>query len=1359
MKLQLPYSLLLVTFLASRLPAQDMRRQVISVADGLSQGMVNDILQDEDGFMWFATADGLNRYDGRQFRSFRRNAYNPYSLPSNVVSDIYTDPAARLWVVTTLGISIFDKKTERFSKLVPLDRALEPYLNASIFSISGVGNSLFVLNNSGTDWTLLKIDPTSAHTSGSTTKVQTRAWSLPTNQTGWVSGFLPISQDQVLLSASQGIFLLNLRPDATVELKQTDQPFRALMNRKVSVFSDETGRYWLAGQDEIRCYTASGDTVKQAGLRRLDKTIAAGLCAAGLVFRQNDEVFLMPYNEVFRKARKTTWSLGALETDLMINQIFSDPAGVIWLSVGTRGLLKLSPPVRGIEHYFRGVNIVSLAKAGDSALLLNNQQQRYPPELNRAKTDALLLDLADSQHQTSPLTRETLIPVYHNVRRNGVCMREASGCFVAQDFLLCADRKLRIPIPEKFGNWWHPGFFQMDSNGLIWSVYCNDVLAVFNSRTGAVQAWSFKHLMPGSLPGYCLNTAFWVDSNNNIWIGTGTDGLLRASYDQGQIRFQHYPHNPNQRNSLSHYNVLAILEDSKDPDCLWIGTRGGGLDKLDISRSSFTHYTTLDGLPNDVVYGILPGGSQLWLSTNRGISRFDPAANTFHNFTPQEGLQEFEFNTGAFAEAAPGVLAFGGVNGLNIIYTKEVSFNSVGPKICLTALFINGALVQVRDSSNVLQQAVTFTKSIRLPHDQNTLGFEFAALDFSNPAFNRYRYRMEGVNEQWIEAGNKPGATYANLSPGKYVFFAEGITSSGVWSTNPATIAIHILPPWYRTIPAYLAYICFIGGLIYLYFRFKLTQLKLRNDLEAEQKEALRLQELDQMKSRFFANITHEFRTPLTLILGNTDLLLRAEKEQFPTKIQAIRNNGKRLLTLINQILDLRKLEAGALKIHYVQGNLIPLLHYITDSFQSLADARSIQLSFDSQTPELVMDYDHEKLFTIVNNLLSNALKFTNAGGSVRLCVSREGNNAVISVEDTGVGIAPEALTRIFDRFYQAPSQPSSKEEAGTGIGLTLVKEFATLLGGSILVSSEVGKGSRFEVRLPVRQIAPLQQQVFYPETDGLFLETPPSTPLIEVGEDAPLLLIVEDNEEVSAYIASCLERLYRLVFAKNGAEGIEKAVHLVPDLIISDVMMPLKDGFQLLEAVKTDERTSHIPVILLTARAEVEDRLMGLQRGANGYLAKPFNEKELLLNIMNLLALRKQFWQRYAKESAVILQALPSETASIEIAIEDAFFRKVLEVITRQLSNADFSVEDLCRAVHISHPQLHRKLIALCGLSAVQLIRRERLAQARALLRDPNTSIAEVAYASGFNDPAYFTRIFARETGSTPSEYRNSGK
>ena len=230
MKLQLPYSLLLVTFLASRLPAQDMRRQVISVADGLSQGMVNDILQDEDGFMWFATADGLNRYDGRQFRSFRRNAYNPYSLPSNVVSDIYTDPAARLWVVTTLGISIFDKKTERFSKLVPLDRALEPYLNASIFSISGVGNSLFVLNNSGTDWTLLKIDPTSAHTSGSTTKVQTRAWSLPTNQTGWVSGFLPISQDQVLLSASQGIFLLNLRPDATVELKQTDQPFRALMN-------------------------------------------------------------------------------------------------------------------------------------------------------------------------------------------------------------------------------------------------------------------------------------------------------------------------------------------------------------------------------------------------------------------------------------------------------------------------------------------------------------------------------------------------------------------------------------------------------------------------------------------------------------------------------------------------------------------------------------------------------------------------------------------------------------------------------------------------------------------------------------------------------------------------------------------------------------------------------------------------------------------------------------------------------------------------------------------------------------------------------------------------------------------------
>ncbi|MFZ1369172.1 MAG: ATP-binding protein, partial [Ferruginibacter sp.] len=669
-------------------------------------------------------------------------------------------------------------------------------------------------------------------------------------------------------------------------------------------------------------------------------------------------------------------------------------------------------------------------------------------------------------------------------------------------------------------------------------------------------------------------------------------------------------------------------------------------------------------------------------------------------------------------------------------------------------------------------------------HLQDILTLEFSSLDLTAPGQNKYRYQLVGVDEDWVESGTRRTATYLHLPAGKYIFKVQGSNSQGIWSDKTAELQITVLPPWWRSWWAYGLYAILLGLGIRAYFKFSVNRAKLKSQLNFEQREAKRVKELDTVKTQLYTNITHEFRTPLTVILGMAQQVKNNPPQHLDNGIDMIIRNGQSLLNLVNEMLDLSKLETGKMTLQLVNGDMINFLRYIVESFHSLAESQKKQLHFLAEMDSLYMAYDPEKIRQIVANLLSNALKFTPEKGNIYITVSEnnlldedEKSSLVIKVKDTGIGIPESQQQHIFDRFYQLDNSHTRKTE-GTGIGLALTKELVKLMEGEITVKSPptgANKGSEFTVVLPLKRITAATENLIYPETKDA--RHPITILPIAIGttgtkangidmdeemqrKEKPLILLVEDNADVVAYTASCLPD-YRLAVGQDGREGFEIASEIIPDLVITDVMMPFVDGFELCKQLRSDERTSHIPIIMLTAKADIESKMEGLEKGADAYLEKPFNREELLVRIKKLMELRKNLQQIYLKKAGLQIEvSTPVPVTAVEEQIsehktEDGFVQRVREAVETHLTDTGFSVDQLCKMVFMSHSQLHRKLDALTGCSPNKFIRIIRLNKAKEMLKQPGSSIASIALDCGYSDPGYFARVFKQEFGITPQDWR----
>jgi signal transduction histidine kinase/CheY-like chemotaxis protein len=599
----------------------------------------------------------------------------------------------------------------------------------------------------------------------------------------------------------------------------------------------------------------------------------------------------------------------------------------------------------------------------------------------------------------------------------------------------------------------------------------------------------------------------------------------------------------------------------------------------------------------------------------------------------------------------------------------------------------------------IVEKGISAQKAITVSYKDNILSFEFAALSYRNTFKNKYAYKLEGYSDQWIQLGTERRVSFTNLDPGEYTLRVKGSNNDGVWNEEGASLKITVTPPWWKTKWAYAFYVLLFVGLLYGWRRYDLHRIQLKNQLKLEQVEAEKMKELDHLKSRFFANISHEFRTPLTLILGPVEQMRRREfKGNVQEAYDMILRNGRRLLRLINQLLDLARLEAGRMSLQARPENIVSFLKGLTLSFASAAERKRIALRFAAQEESIIVYCDRDKLEKIVSNLLSNALKFTPEGGGVTVAVGRgssserqalsatsaTANFVEISVTDTGPGIPDDQIDKIFDRFYQVDASQTRAHE-GTGIGLALTKELVELQHGEIVVRSEGGRGATFVVRLPLgrehlkaeelvetgssEQLSVVSDQTSgkLQMASGMDSDFPSiqqsTTPSIQEppSNDETIVLIVEDNRDVCAYIRQYLEPAFKIVEAHDGVEGVNLALQIIPDLIISDVMMPKRDGNALCRRLKTDEKTSHIPIILLTAKADRKSKVYGLETGADDYLIKPFDSKELLARVHNLIKLRRQLRERFSRE--VVLK--PSEIAITPM--DEVFLKKVQAARTFQ--------------------------------------------------------------------------------------------
>jgi signal transduction histidine kinase/DNA-binding response OmpR family regulator len=951
------------------------------------------------------------------------------------------------------------------------------------------------------------------------------------------------------------------------------------------------------------------------------------------------------------------------------------------------------------------------------------------------------------------------------------------------------------------------------------------------------------------------------DSKGFYWIGTRV-GLYRvssANLEKGvqDHEITRYANSIGEPNSLPGDYVISLCEDREGN--IWVGTYGSGFSKIKIQpagKVSFTNYSETSGLCNNVVYAIQKDkNGNLWLSTDNGLSRFDPKTGQFRNFYVSDGLQSNQFYWSASCTGIDGKLYFGGMKGLNYFNPEDIRDNAFSPTVVFTDLKVFNSSVNIGKWNGrkiLLEKAINETSRLNLSYRENVFTLEFSSLDYFLPEKVNYKYRMKGVDKDWVTVpASRRFATYTNLEGGNYIFEVKASNSDGVWNEKPVQIEIHITPPFWATNWFRIITLLFLLLLVVAYIRYRTSRLhrqklvlermvKERTVMIAEQNEKLKIQAdnlqetnlqlaskkeqiegqktelelknqqiseqrdklielnkhvnlVNQLKLRFFTNISHEFRTPLTLILGPLDKLISSWKGDLNSleTLRLINRNAQRLLHLINQLMEFRKVESGKLELKVSEGNINVFLENIYSSFQHLADQQKISYTFTPLHESAQCWFDHEKLENVIFNLLSNAFKFTSPKGRISLTTymvheeyrpettTHESKHPkiglispylVIKVTDSGVGISEEHITHIFKRFYQVNTSESLKVR-GSGIGLSLSRELVKAHHGTISVESEVNKGSVFTVQLPVLKSCFAQNEILDKPVEGsatlkdqvlklaeelLSVDPQPvkrAVPASNEGYKKPLILVAEDNYDLRCHISASLNDEYRVIEAENGKIAYELAKDYNPELILSDIMMPEMDGLELCSRLKNNLHTSHIIVVLLTARTSVENWIEGLETGADDYISKPFDLNLMRVRIRQLIETRRRLKKHFGKELA-----LDKEVVSISRA-DEQFMNKALEVVEQNFSNPDFGVEEFVSKMFFSHSLVHKKLSAITDQSAGDFITSFRLKKAAQLLQKPDMNVSEIAYEIGFNDPKYFSRQFKKYFGSTPSEYsRTSG-
>lgn len=1328
--------------------------------NGLSHNQVTAILKDRDGFLWFGTMSGLNRYDGYYCKVMRKNFNDSLSLVDNSIQSLYELPDSHMWVGTMAGPCIYSSRTEKFNA----DYA--GYLQS--LGLPGNGVSSVVKGNDNRYW------------------------------------FLYENQDVYLYSSSEKKAThFNLAPGINAKSKIT------------GVCETGNGKVWLVYQDGLlQQYDLNAKKIiySSASLQHLNKEnntyhIFIDHDGDAWLWALNIGVYLFqPAHNILREFSETSFPY-KLNNNL-VTQIVQDNNGLIWLSTDHGGINLVDKKQNFKVSYLlndpkdpRSISqnsINSMYKDSTGIIWLGT----YKQGVNYLNSNIVLFPLF--RHQES---NANSLP-YDDVNR--FVEDKAGNLWIGTNGggLIFYNRK-----ENKFKQYLHdPNNPNSLSNNVIVSLCFdhNDVLWIgtYFGGLNSFDGKQFTHFRHSDTDTSSIsNDNIWEifeDSKNNLWIGTLGGGL--DLFNRESKSFKHYPYRATPQDIVSSNFISSILEDKSGN--LWVGSSGGisvieykgeakplqqfnslqnklsnnnvicllqdsrgriwagareGLNVLDEKTKQFHRFTVADGLPDNMILNIIEDNHKtLWVATANGLCNLVLNENTdvpsfsVISYDETNNLQNREFNDNAALKTRAGELIFGGPSGFNIINPDKIAKSSYQPKIIFTGLQVLNNSVETGEVINgrvLLLQSLSQVKGIQLKYKENVFSIELTSLDFAHSAGNKYAYMLQGFNADWLYAdGTQRRVTYTNLSPGSYTLKVKILNRDGVWS-DVKQLQIDIEPPFWRTPLAYIIYAIVITALLLLARRITLDRIHMRYELRHQRRETERAHALDQLKTKFLTNVSHEFRTPLSLIIAPLDKIIKhTSDEEQQKQLNLVQRNAKRLLSLVNQLLDFRRMEVQEMKLHPAIGDIIGFSKDISLSFMDIAEKKNIRFSFSSDIEHLEIYFDKDKIEKILFNLLSNAFKYTHDNGEVSILLSYQAPGAreddgllSIEVKDTGIGIPTGMQEKVFERFFQT-DVPESMVNQGTGIGLAITKEFVKLHKGTISVKSEPEKGTSFTVLLPAKKIFESPTRVTAIPAEELEEETMPEES--HKSSKKKTILVVEDNEDIRFYLKDNLKGQYKVEEASNGRDGWEKTRALYPDLVISDIMMPLMDGVELARKIKTETITAHIPIILLSAIGNEEKQLEGFNAGVNDYITKPFTFEILASRIKSLLAQQDVLQKRFQKQ----IEVNPKEITVTPV--DEKFLEQALEIVEKNMDNPDFSVEDFSRDMFMNRVTLYRKILSITGKTPLEFIRAIRLKRAAQLLQKSGMSISEIAYEVGFNNPKNFTKAFKEEFNMLPSQY-----
>lgn len=1365
---------------------KNMRFTHLTSDDGFPDSWTQAALMDQQGFIWLATIDGLFRYDGHKFKVYKNDPDDPNSINGLNIMDLVESEDGRIWIAAIGGgVNEYDPETNTFkSYQFPVENSfIERFTTVCLQADED--NKLWV----GTfDSGFFEFDQVTK---------KFRHYNLSSHFTNHSEAFRRNSvheiiinkydQNELWIAGNNGLYQF----DKAAE-KLNYHPFEIdhridTMTAALTVFSDRKNEIWIGswGLGLVKYSQESG---------RFDYHIPAPDLYAAKNYFSNI------IDDIERKSEHELWICSRDQGLLIFNtqtntftEVETDPTNKSSiLSDEVNGIYVDRNDRKWVFNYQSGISILDpanqafqLDRIGTSNLCnqINDAQMvDFCYDRKRAYTYITTIGceglfVLDRNYQL--LASERLHPILPaSVDRYSMTMDNNYKLWLAGGTGTDALTSLYTFDPDQLTltAFEHPDLkgiplhhykltgIANDPMDRIWLITAFEGLICIDQRSNTIRQYVQSDVHP-DYPHRQINFSdIVIAQDGRIWMSTLVDGVF--AFDPETEQFKHYPEGKNGEPGLTDKRILSIEVDKEG--MIWAGTADSGVDIIDPNQESIApvrHLRRDAGLLSEKIYQMTQFGDQeVWVGTSQGLCRYDEKDDRFICYNKIDGIAEPVFADQSIKMLSDGRLLIGQSNAFLTLRPQEMYDNTTLPSVAFTGFNLFEKPVS-------FEKSINFTERIELSYDQNFFSIEFAALHFTQPEKNNYAYKLEGYDKGWIYPGqNRNFASYTKVAPGNYTFRLKASNNQNIWSPDERTINIIVHSPPWATWWAYLIYAILIGGALYFLYRY---QLQRQIDIQ----EAQRLKELDELRTKLYNNITHEFRTPLTVILGHLNRALSDNQRISTDELLRMKRNGDQLLSLINQMLDLGKLDAGAMQINLVKLDVVNHLEYLTDSFVGLADEKKINLDFSTSTDHLEVDADLEKLTIVITNLLSNAIKFTKSKEHIFIRLETKNvqeEKYKIVIQDTGLGISEQDLPFIFDRFYQIGSDQLSKgtqeQASGTGIGLALVKEVVELMQGEIKVESKLNQGTTFTLLFPKEfedESSEIIEQNHVPavQQNTLINSVDPkanlSSPVIDVSEEEKaVVLLVEDNEDLRAYISSCLKSRYQLLVANNGKQGVELAKQHIPDLILSDVMMPIMGGFELLRQLKADPLTNHIPIIILTARSGHESLIEGLDKGADSYLTKPFNEHELLLRIKNLIENRSRLQQHFINHfgldgASELLSKSKNDNDQVTVE-EDQFVISLKAIIDEYIDDPALNVSFLGKKIGMSHTQLHRKLVALTGLPPVKFIKKLRMQKAKGLLNHSELSISEIAYAVGFSDPAYFSRVFKSEFEVSPRKFRN---